>query len=104
MKSAGPAAIKDLLRTSIENIAKQAQAQAGACQQIKQHWQKIVGKEASNHTSPARLKGKTLIVNVDSPIWIYQLATKKAEIEKGLNRLMKRKDYFNIRLRAGEAE
>lgn len=69
---------------------------------IKGAWEKAAGREAGNHSSPARIRGKILIVNVDSPIWIYQLNLKKAEIEKKLNRLIGRKPPLSIRLRAGE--
>lgn len=100
MPKTKPEPIRDILKTTIEGIV--AEKGPFCKEDIKKAWEKTVGKEASSHSWPTRIKGKALIINVDSPIWIYQLNIKKNEIEKRLNRLIKRKIPLSIRLRAGE--
>ena len=65
-------------------------------------WQKAAGTKAAKHSSPASLKEKTLIVNVDSTVWIYQLRLKEQELLKKIKRLLKKMDVERIRFRAGE--
>jgi predicted nucleic acid-binding Zn ribbon protein len=101
MKRSRPVPIKDVLKSAVEKIVSGSEDPVFE-EDIKKVWERVAGKEASRHSSPAALKGRTLIVNVDSPTWIYQLNTKKEKIEKKLNRLVKEGKRLNIRLRAGE--
>lgn len=100
MQKTQPQPIKDILKTTMGGIV--AEKDPLCKEDIKRVWEKAAGKEASRHSSPARVRGKVLIINVDSPIWIYQLNIKRAEIEKKLNRLIKQRAPLSIRLRAGE--
>lgn len=100
MRKTQPESIKDILKTAVERIV--AEKNPLYKEDIKKIWERVVGKEASKHSSPARIRGRVLIINVDSPTWIYQLNIKKTEIEKRLNRLIKQKTPLSIRLRAGE--
>ncbi len=38
-------------------------------------WKKIAGTKAAAHARPVRLWKKTLLVEVDSPAWFYELNT-----------------------------
>jgi len=96
-----PTAIKEVLKKAIEQIDKKQQGQVSK-EEIARYWESAAGKEASRHSSPAQFKGKTLLINVDSSIWIYQLNIKKKKIEEKLSRLLKHKAPVKIRLRAGE--
>ena len=69
---------------------------------ISSAWQKAAGAKAVKHSNPARLKEKTLIVNVDSTAWIYQLRLKEQGLLKKINRLLKKTQVERIRFRAGE--
>ena len=100
MSKTRPEPIKDILTAAIEKIV--AQKQPLYREQINEIWEKAAGKDAGKHSSPARIRGKTLIVNVDSPTWIYHLNIKKSQIEKKLNKLIGKDPWLSIRLRAGE--
>lgn len=100
MQKTQPQPIRDILKTTLGEMV--AGKDSLSKEDINEAWEKAAGKAAGNHSSPARIRGKVLIVNVDSPIWIYQLNLKRAEIEKKLNRLIGRKAPLSIRLRAGE--
>jgi len=67
-------------------------------------WHKAAGPKAAKHTSPAALKDKTLLVNVDSTVWMYHLRLKEAVLLKKIDRLLKLKgqNIQRIRFRAGE--
>lgn len=97
-----PASIKELLGRAVEGLTAKQQSPVYE-EEIKRAWEDAVGKDAGRHSAPARFKGKTLIINVDSPIWIYQLNIKKTEIEQKLNKAIKEKAPFKISFRAGES-
>ena len=101
MKKSHPTPIKDVLKGAVEKIVAKGEGPVFE-EDINSLWERAAGKEASKHSSPAGIKGKTLIVNVDSPTWIYQLNIKKEKIEKRLSRLIKNGKRLSIRLRAGE--
>ncbi|MBN1405878.1 MAG: DUF721 domain-containing protein [Candidatus Omnitrophica bacterium] len=65
-------------------------------------WVAAAGKKAAKHSSPAQLKGKTLLVNVDSSVWIYQLRLQEKEIVKKMNRLITTKEVEKIKFRSAE--
>ena len=69
-------------------------------------WHKVAGPKAAKHTSPAALKDKTLLVNVDSTVWMYHLRLKEAVLLKKIDRLLKLKgqNIQRIRFRAGETK
>lgn len=101
MKNLKPVPIKDVLMRAIEGIAAK-QENLLYKEDIEKIWEDVVGKEAGRHSRPVRFKGKSLIINVDSSTWIYQLNIKKKTIEQRLNKLLKHKSPFKISLRVGE--
>jgi hypothetical protein len=96
-----PAPIKNILPDTIKGIA--AEGRGFTCkEEIERIWKEAAGEEASRHSSPKQFKKNTLTVNVDSPIWIYQINIKKAQIEKELTKRLKQAEPVCIRLRTGE--
>lgn len=49
-------------------------------------WEAIVDSKAKRHTAIAGLRKGRLLINADSPVWLFQLSLKKAEL---LRRLQK---------------
>ncbi|NQT95644.1 MAG: DUF721 domain-containing protein [Candidatus Omnitrophica bacterium] len=96
-----PIAIKDVLLQTLKGMSGQCEHTIFA-EEIRGVWKKAAGEAASNHSTPTQLRGKTLVVNVDSPIWIYQLNINKEKIEKKLSKLFQDKGHISIKLRAGE--
>mgnify|MGYP000299118471 CR=1 FL=1 len=41
---------------------------------LREEWPQLVGAAVAQHTRPARFEGKTLIVFVDSAVWLHELA------------------------------
>jgi len=100
MKRSKPTALKKVLAGTIEAISAKREESVSE-EDINDIWRQAAGEEAGSHSSPAQIKGSTLVINVDSPIWIYQLNIKREKIERKLNRLIKRDKPLRIRLRAG---
>ena len=96
-----PEPIKEILKAAIKDMTDEKKRPFGK-EDIESVWVRAAGKEASRHSSPTRIKGNALIVNVDSPTWIYQLNIKRNEIEKKLNKIIKLDRPLSIRFRAGE--
>lgn len=77
--------------TDIKNIIDRIAKQSGLESKIReskilQNWEKEVGVEISNHTTPIRLFRGKLFVKVDSPVLMNQLTFIKKEIIDKLNK------------------
>ena len=48
-------------------------------------WQEVVGEAIAANTKPATMKGKLLIVNVSSSIWVQELHFMKKDLVQKLN-------------------
>ena len=55
---------------------------------IQEHWGAAVGAEVAAHASPAVLRGETLEVTVDSPVWGQQLALRGPELLAALRQIL----------------
>lgn len=97
MATKQPVPIKDILKTTILNTTQQE-----AQQKIQSAWEGIVGKRASKHAQPRSFKKSVLDISVDSPVWIYQLNTKRHFIEEQLTKQLSAQRKITIKLRAGE--
>jgi hypothetical protein len=51
---------------------------------INKEWSKIVGNTIAAHTSPESVKGKLLVITVDTPQWLHHLGFYKDEISEKL--------------------
>ena len=93
-----PLQIKSILKGAV----KRAQDQKQKTKNLKRAWRAAVGKEAARHAQPLRFMRKTLVVAVDSPVWIYYLHNNKQGIEKTLSEQLNMQHDITIRLRAGD--
>ena len=44
-------------------------------EKIREVWPDLVGEKIAAHATPARLRGKILIVDVDNSVWAHQLSS-----------------------------
>jgi len=51
---------------------------------MKERWGELMGEPLSSHLSPKHLAGRTLHINVDSPLWLQEASFYKNEILKKL--------------------
>jgi len=66
-------------------------------------WEEAAGEKASRHSRPTSFKGGTLVVNVDTSAWLYELTVAKKEVLGKLGVNLKGKKIKDIRFRIGDA-
>ena len=60
--------------------------------EIWEHWREIAGPELAPHAAPVIIREGTLVIAVDSPVWMHKISYKKSEIiDKSNNFLSKEK-------------
>ena len=69
---------------------------------ISSAWARAAGAKAAAHSEPAGLKNKTLLVSVDSTVWIYHLRLKKKKLLKKIGALLEGQEIEEIKFRAGQ--
>jgi len=77
----------NLLSQVIKRILNQNQAlkQGVTDAHILEAWAPAVGEAIAKHTQASQVKNKTLIVNVDHPIWKQELLSNKTLVLQKLN-------------------
>jgi predicted nucleic acid-binding Zn ribbon protein len=92
-----PQSIKEILKHAPLNTQNQKQQE-----NIQSAWNIVVGKNAAQHTTLHNIRGTTLTVSVDSPVWVFQLNTQKQHIETLLQKQLNLVRPIKIKLRAGD--
>lgn len=93
--------ISNTVKEIFENIEQQSTS-GKTGQDIVAVWSKAAGEAASAHSQPTALQNKTLVINVDSSAWIYQLRLKERDLLKKINTLLEKEAVQKIRFRAGQ--
>ena len=71
-------------------------------EEIEEAWRKAAGKAAARHTKPVSFTKATLVINVASSSWLYELSVLKKELLKSLEVQLKGKKIKEIRFRIGD--
>lgn len=71
-------------------------------EEIERAWRKAAGPAAAKHSTPVSFKKASLIVNVASSSWLYELTVRKKAILKILEEELKGKKIKELRFRIGE--
>jgi len=101
MEKKAPTLLKEILKTAIKQAEEQKKGLLTE-EEVQVAWLDAAGENAAKHTKPKKMTKTTLVIDVDSPTWIYQLNINKSKIEKRLNRYFKNKKPITIKFRAGE--
>ncbi len=74
--------------------------------EIWEHWQDIAGPELAPHATPVAIREGTLIIAVDSSVWMHKTSYKKSEIIDKSNKFLSREKVSEIflTLRSDEDE
>ena len=84
-KKANVIHIKGVIHQLFSNIEKTTETKPTK-EKIEEIWRKVAGELAIKHSHPTAIKKKTLIINVDSPVWIYELQQKKDTLLYGIQK------------------
>lgn len=71
-------------------------------EEIASAWRKAAGDAAAGHSRPVSFKKASLVVNVASSGWLYELTVRKKEIMKALEAGLKGKKIKELRFRIGD--
>ncbi len=99
MKSKKPEQIRGVLGKVIKKIEGR---EPDKKERITDAWYKTVRNKAGKHTRPASIKKKTLVVEVDSSTWLYELNLRKTEIINNIQKELKDTEIENIRFKMGD--
>ena len=91
--------IKDIVHRVVGNMAQQ---QTTSSQKLDGCWQKALEKKELEHTQLVDFKNGSLLVNVDSSAWLYQMNTRKGKILEKLKEEIS--DIKNINFRVGKVK
>ncbi len=73
---------RSLIPSLIEEITPKKEQYSG----LNDLWWSIVPEELAVHTKVLRINGSMLIIQVDSPSWLYKLQTSGTELVERLNK------------------
>jgi predicted nucleic acid-binding Zn ribbon protein len=62
--------IGEVLKTVVRKLGLEKRVKEAV---IAQEWERIVGAKIAGHSKPVGVRGRTLIVNVDSSVWLSEL-------------------------------
>lgn len=69
---------------------------------LQTRWSELVGAQIAGHSLPMDIRGETLMVTVDSPVWSQELSLLRDQLLQRVNALGERPVLRQIRFRVGE--
>jgi len=69
--------------------------------QVFEVWDRIVGEKVSQNAQPSAFKGKLLLVEVNSSVWMHQLQFLKADILQKINESLGEEWVEDIKFKIG---
>lgn len=93
-----PVVIKEVVR---EVIKKLGSGNISKAEILNSSWAKAVGEDNARHAKPVEIKGKIIIVHVDSSSWLHKLTIEKARLLTQLKYDLGEDFFEDIKLRIG---
>jgi predicted nucleic acid-binding Zn ribbon protein len=92
--------IGEVLQKVIKNLGLERKLKEA---RIAREWESVVGSRIAAHCRPVSIKGSTIIVNVDSSVWLSELNNFfKDKLLDRLQAEFKELRIHNIKFRIGE--
>ena len=86
----------------INKVLKEYRYEAGdKLAQIRDLWEHIVEKDVAKNARPAAFKGKRIVINVSSSIWMHQLQFSKKDIINKINYALGEDTVEEIKFKIG---
>jgi len=93
-------AISDVLSSVLKKLGLGHRVRVA---RIAQDWERLVGSKIAQHCRPVAVRGRTLVVNVDSSVWLSELTQFfKDKILEQIHGEPGGKSIKEIRFRIGE--
>ena len=93
---AKPQKIKSIIAEVMASLAK------SELDPVRGSWQTLLGEDAAKHAVPVSIKKGTLIVGVDSSVWLQHLTMRKLDILQKLKDVPLDEPVEDIRFRHGK--
>ncbi len=90
--------IGDILQQTLRTIHRDTNehlVRLSAC------WTELVGETIGEHSRPAAMKGKLLLVYVSSPVWLHEMRFLKTDLIDKINLLLGPPGVKDIRFKVG---
>lgn len=90
--------IGDILQQTMQTCHRETNEhlnRVGAC------WTELVGETLGAYSSPAAMKGKLLLVHVNSSVWLQEMRFLKTELIEKINRLLGQQVVRDIKFKVG---
>ncbi|MCX8070473.1 MAG: DUF721 domain-containing protein [Thermodesulfovibrionales bacterium] len=86
----------------LKNITKQLHIESAVkLSELEEKWEQIFDKSISGHIYPADIKDDTLLIKVDSAVWMQQLSYLKSEIKERLSNFSPQYSFKEIVFKLG---
>ncbi len=97
--SHAPVPIRDVLKSVFEKIES---GKTYTREDVEARWSKIVGESGFRHSRPVVFKKNILTIYVDNSVWMQELAMKKRQILKSLQKELGKDRISEIQFKIGE--
>ena len=90
--------IGDILQQTLQTCRRETNeylVRIGAC------WTELVGETLGEHSKPAALKGKLLLVHVNSSVWLHEMRFLKADLIDKISLLLGPPGVTDIKFKVG---
>jgi len=93
-----PAAITPILKSVGKGLGLEKEM---LLYQLKKSWPELVGATLATHTTPEKLKFKTLTLLVDGPTWMHELSFLKRDMIQKINKRLGKDRVKTLQLKVG---
>lgn len=91
--------IGEVLQQTLQNCRRETNETLAA---FGTYWAEVVGETLAAHSCPAAMKGKQLLVYVDSSVWLHEMRFLKEDLIDALNRLPGGSPVEDIKFKVGK--
>ena len=88
--------IGDILQQTLQTCRRETNeylVQVDSC------WPELVGETLSEHSRPVAMKGKLLLVHVNSSVWLHEMRFIKSDLIDKINRLLGQQRVKDIKFK-----
>lgn len=90
--------IGDVLAQTLRNCRRETNETLA---RVGSFWPEVVGGTLGEHSCPAAMKGRLLLVHVNSSVWLHEMRFLKEDMIKNINRILGQPLIRDIKFKVG---
>lgn len=94
--------IGSIIDSVLSSYKRTPKSTVGRLNKIADIWSTVTGKTIADNTKPTAVKGKLLLVNVTSSVWVQQLQFIKNDLVLRLNASLRGEEIDDIKFKIGK--